>query len=377
MSTITAGQKSTKNESQIQKITFGKLTKDGFHKDVITRVENYFETTGITKHANTEMILKTILILTGWVATYALILSNLISPVGMFALALFHGFFTAMIGLNIGHDAIHGAYSKNAWLNKRLGLSFNLVGANDYVWSISHNIVHHTYTNIPEHDEDISQVDILRLEPGQEFKKMHRYQHIYAFFLYCLTSLLWVFKKDYVKFFQKQIGGHYRKSFPRKEVIRLFSYKIFYYIVFLVIPLVVIELPWYWILFGFVAAHFVEGFILAIIFMLAHVIEGTSFPKPGPDGKIDMAWADLQMITTSNFAVNNKIVNYLFGGLNFQVEHHLFPKVCHVHYPKISKIVRETAKDHNLPYLEQRTFFGAIASHARILKKFGNPAIQN
>ena len=135
--------------------------------------------------------------------------------------------------------------------------------------------------------------------------------------------------------------------------------------------MVVIQLPWYWILFGFICAHFVEGFFLAIIFMLAHVVEGTAYPEPGPDGKIDMPWADLQMRTTSNFAIKNRLVNYLFGGLNFQVEHHLLPKICDVHYPRISKIVKQAAKDHNLPYLEHKTFFGAIASHARILKKLG------
>jgi linoleoyl-CoA desaturase len=211
------------------------------------------------------------------------------------------------------------------------------------------------------------------MEPTQELKPIHRYQHIYAFFLYGLASLSWVFIKDYVKFFQHQLGGHYRKTFPRKEIFRLFIYKAIYYTLFLVIPLLVVELPWYWIIFGFLAAHFLEGFTLAIIFMLAHIIEGTSFPEPGPDGKVNMPWADMQMHTTANFAIKNPVVNYLFGGLNFQVEHHLFPKVCHIHYSKISKIVKQTAKDHNLPYLEYKTFFGAIASHTRLLRQFGHP----
>lgn len=319
------------------------------------------------------MVIKTIIILLVWMGSYFLILSNLVSPWAMLLLALLHGFSAAMIGFNIGHDAIHGSYTKNPVLNKRLGLCFNLVGANDYVWNISHNIVHHTYTNIPHHDEDIHLIPILRMEPTQEFKPIHRYQHLYAFFLYGLASLSWVFIKDYVKFFQHQLGGHYRKTFPRKEIIRLFFYKALYYTLFLVIPLIVIELPWYWIVFGFLAAHFLEGFTLAIIFMLAHIIEGTSFPEPGPDGKVDMPWADMQMHTTANFASKNPVVNYLFGGLNFQIEHHLFPKVCHIHYSKISEIVKQTAKDHNLPYLEYKTFFGAIASHTRVLKQFGHP----
>ena len=132
-----------------------------------------------------------------------------------------------------------------------------------------------------------------------------------------------------------------------------------------------ISLPWYWILLGFFAAHFVEGFTLAVIFMLAHIIEDTQYPEPGPDNKMELPWADLQLYTTANFAMNNRVVNYLTGGLNLQIAHHLFPKVCHVHYPKISKIIKQTALEHNLPYMEHKTFRGAIASHTRVLKKFG------
>ncbi len=371
MNTVVEKQEYFREKIPFQKVTFEKLQVKSFQKDVMDRVDQYFKTNNISKNANSEMVLKTILILSGWMGTYFLILSNMISPVGMLLLALFHGFFTAMIGLNIGHDAIHGSYTKNSKLNKRIGIFFNLVGANDYVWSISHNIVHHTYTNIPHHDEDLNQPPILRMEPTQKLWWIHRFQHIYAFALYCFASISWVFVKDYVKFFQHQLGGHYRKTFPRNEMFRLFFYKAIYYTMFLVIPLLVIELPWYWILMGFVLAHFVEGFTMAVIFMLAHVVEGTAFPEP-KEGRIDMPWADFQMYTTADFAIKNPVVNYLFGGLNFQVEHHLFPKVCHVHYPKIAPIVKQTAKDHGLPYLEHETFFGAIASHTRVLKKFGS-----
>jgi linoleoyl-CoA desaturase len=336
------------------------------------RVEAFFKQNDLKKTANLEMIFKTVLILSGWVATFTLIMMDFLPGWAMFLLAMGHGFFCALIGLNIGHDAIHGSYSNKSWINKALGLGFNIVGANDYTWSISHNIVHHTYTNIPHHDEDINQPSILRIEPTQELWKIHKYQKFYAWPLYSFATLSWVFIKDYVKFFQKQLGGHYRKTIPQKEVIRLFTYKVFYYAVFVVAPYLVLDAPWYFILLGFVAAHLVEGFTLAIIFMLAHIVEGVEYPEPNESGQIEMAWAEMQMRTTSNFANKSRVVNYLFGGLNFQVEHHLFPKVCHVHYPKISKIVRETAHDHNIPYLEHETFFGAIRSHARVLIHYGN-----
>lgn len=355
------------------KISFNRPCGDNFIRDVRQRVDAYFRSNEIPRTANARMILKTVLILIGWVATYGLIVSNIMPAYVLIVLALLHGFFTAMIGLNIAHDAIHGSYSHNPGINKNLSLLFNLIGANDYVWRVSHNIVHHTYTNIPDHDEDISPLAILRLEPTQRHWWIHRFQHIYALLLYALSSLTWVFIKDYIKFFQRQLGGHYRESIPRKEIFRLFIYKSIYYLIFLVIPLVIVEFQWYWIVFGFILSHLVEGFTLAIIFMLAHIIEGTEFPEPDPDGSLDMTWGELQMYTTSNFATRSIVVNYLFGGLNFQIEHHLFPNICHIHYPAISRIARQASKAHNLPYLEHRTLLGAITSHCRMLRKLGRP----
>jgi len=289
----------------------------------------------------------------------------------MLVIVMFHGFFTAMVGVNIGHDAIHGAFSKNSKTNKFFGLAFNFIGANDYTWEIMHNIVHHTYTNIPDYDGDIEQVPILRIEPTQKLMKIHRYQYIYAFFLYCFGTLTWVFIKDYKKFFQHQLGGYYRETFPKNEIYRLFAYKILYYSVFVVAPYFVIDLPWYYILIGFLMGHFVEGLTLALLFMLAHITEGVDFPIPNDEGKINMPWADFQMYTTSDFGVKSWATNFFSGGLNLQVEHHLFPQVCHIHYPKIADIVKQTAKDHNLPYTEHRSFLSAVASHIRVLKKFG------
>lgn len=374
MSSATVKQSAKEKKTPKQKIKFARYNSTkNFHNDVKQRVDQYFISENISKSANASMVAKTIFILIGWAGTYFLILSNLINPFVMLGLALMHGFFAAMIGMNIAHDAIHGSYTNNSKLNKRIGLLFNFVGANDYVWGISHNMVHHTYTNIPEHDEDIHQVPILRMEPTQKLWWIHRFQHIYAFFLYSLATMSWVFIKDYVKFFQHQLGSHYRKTFPRREIFRLFFYKAIYYTIFLVIPLAVINLSWYWILLGFVAAHVVEGMTLAITFMLAHIIEDVEYPEPDANGQMELPWADLQLHTTANFAMKNPIVNFVTGGLNFQIAHHLFPKVCHIHYPKISEIIKETARDHNLPYIEHETFFGALASHTRVLKKFGMP----
>jgi linoleoyl-CoA desaturase len=356
---------------QRRALAFARDTSDGFQRDVRARVQAYFRREGKSIHANREMIVKTVLIMLGWSSTYVLILTGIFSPLGMLGLAIAHGFFAALIGMNIAHDALHGSFSGNNLVNRGIGVIFNLIGANDDIWKISHNVTHHTYTNIPEYDGDIRLHPVIRLEPTQRRWWIHRFQYIYAYLFYSLATLFWVFIKDYRKLVEHQSRTPVQKAIPPTKVFRLLGFKVLYYIMFLALPMVLLDLAWYWILFGFVVTHLVEGLVLAVIFMLAHIIEGTEFPEAGPDGKIEMAWADLQMHTTANFAVGSWIMKHLTGGLNMQIEHHLFPHICHTHYPRIAPLVRQAAADHNLPYIEHRTFFGAIASHGRMLKKFG------
>lgn len=354
--------------SQIQ---FDKNKLADFYPAVRERVDAYFSQKGISKNFNAFMVAKTVFILMVFILTYILILSNQFNGWATLALAAIHGFFTAMIGLNIGHDAIHGAYTSNPKVNKILGLGFNLIGANDYLWKIKHNIIHHTYTNIPDHDDDLNQPPIIRMSPHQDKWWIHRFQHFYIFLLYPLSSITWVFSKDFTNFFGKKFiiatGGKH----PTIEYFRLFIYKIFYYTVFLIIPLIVLKFAWYQILFGFLIAHFVEGFTLAIIFQLAHIVEDTAFPEPDDNGYIANSWVAHQMFTTANFARKSNLANFICGGLNFQIEHHLFPKICHIHYKKISSIVQKTAEEFHLPYIENLTFFGAVRSHCRAMKSYG------
>ena len=360
-----------KTNNQPQKIRFNKPPNDQYYSELTRRVNRYFKDNKISKGANGEMIFKTVLILSVFVLSYVLIISNLFSAWVLIPLAIINGFFTALIGLNIAHDAMHGAYSSNDKVNKGLAAVFNIIGANDYTWKISHNLVHHTFTNIPDHDSDIDQIPIIRLNPNQSLWKIHRFQHIYTFFFYSLTSLSWVFIKDYALFFGNKINDYKQNPTPRKEIAKLFFYKLIYYTLFLVIPIITIPLPWYYMLLGFLLLHVVEGLTLALIFQLAHIVEGTDFPVPDQHGTIENSWAVHQMYTTADFARKNPLANFLFGGLNFQIEHHLFPKICHTHYKNLSPIVKATAEEYNLPYIEHPTFFGAIRSHIKVLKRLG------
>jgi len=209
-----------------KKITFKRDQVGEFYQVVRERVDRYFSENNISKNADWRMVLKTTFIISSLIVTYSLLLSNKFGIVAMLFMALYLGFCVALIGLNVGHDAIHGAYSANRKVNRWLGTCFNIVGANDHVWKITHNIIHHSFTNIPGADDDIDQSALIRLDPTKKVMWHHQFQHIYVFFLYPLTTLTWFFYKDYVNFFKKRIGWYENNDRPTREFVRLFGFKL-------------------------------------------------------------------------------------------------------------------------------------------------------
>lgn len=359
---------------QVQKVTFNNKQSREFGKTVKARVDDYFTEKGLSKHANAQMVAKTIILLSLYFGAYALILSGQFSPGVMWALTIVMGIGMAGIGFSVSHDALHGAYSSSNAINKTLGLTFDLMGANGYIWKITHNIVHHTYTNIHGHDEDLEVAEFIRLSPHSEYKPVHRVQHILAFFAYSFATLFWVFIKDYRYFLKPNLGPYENKSHPPIEWFTLFATKLLYYTYTLVIPMLVLDITWVQLAIGFVSLHLTAGLILGIIFQLAHVVEETDHPTPNEENMIDEHWMIHEMVTTNNFARNNKLLSWYIGGLNYQIEHHLFPRVCSIHYPAISHIVEKTAGEFGIPYNHHDTFREAVASHYRTLKKFGDPS---
>lgn len=358
-----------------QKVRFVNKNKSEFFPVLKKRVDAYFTEKNISRHADGLMIFKIIFYLGSISTAWALLLFATPSVPLQYALWSVIGLFGAFIGLGICHDAIHGSLFKSGKLNRAFGYIFNILGANDYIWSLMHNVVHHTYTNIDGHDEDLESVPFLRMSPHKPHKKIHRIQHLIALPVYALATLSWVFRKDYVKFSQPRIGSFPTPSHPRSAWVKLLVGKFIYYGLFVVMPFIFIEAAWYHILLGFLLSHAFEGFTLAIIFMLAHVVEETHYPLPDEKGHLENTWAVHQLYTTANFATNNPIATFFCGGLNYQVEHHLFPKVCHTHLPALAKITEQTAKEFNLPYYNNHSFTGALGSHLRLLRKLGNSEI--
>jgi linoleoyl-CoA desaturase len=365
MSTTTA-------PAQEKKVRFNN-GKNEFFTELRTRVDAYFAKTGAAKTANAEMVVKTFVLLGGFALNYLLILLSGWNLWVILALAALQGFILAGIGFSVAHDAIHGSYSNNSRVNTWLSYTMNLIGGSQYVWSLSHNIVHHTWTNIHDMDGDLEIAPFIRLSPHQPLKKVHRFQHWFALPVYALASFFWVFVKDYKKMAAPAIGPIARKH-PTKEWVILFFTKALYYTYSIVLPLVFLDITWWQFVIGYLTFHVTAGVTLGVVFQLAHVVEETEHPMPDTQGSIENAWAVHQMVTTNNFARRNRFLNWYIGGLNYQIEHHLFPKICSVHYPAISHITKATAEEYGIPYNEHRTFGAAVRSHFRALRTLGRTA---
>lgn len=343
-----------------------------FVRDVKARVADYFASTGRSSKADWRMLARIATSLALLFVPYALILTNRYPRGEMLALAIVMGIGMAGVGFGVSHDALHGGLSSSNGVNYLFGLTFDILGANGYMWRITHNVVHHTYTNIQGIDEDLEVSPLLRLSPRSEHRPIHRFQHLYAFATYSLSTLFWVFVKDYKYFLQRDIGPYLNKKHPWHEWAVLFAGKAVYYSWAIAVPLIVLRIPWWETLTGYVAMNLTAGLILGVVFQLAHVVEDTDHLAPDDEGRMEHTWLAHEMMTTANFATGNRLLTWYVGGLNYQVEHHLFPKVCSVHYPALRPIVRESARRHGIPYHEAPTLWSAIASHYRMLKKYGS-----
>jgi linoleoyl-CoA desaturase len=347
--------------------------KTDFFMVLKKRVDQYFEDNKISRHANAAMVLKTIILLTAYLAPFIYMMIAQPSFGVSMVMWVIMGLAMAGIGMSIMHDANHGAYSSNEKINSWVGYTINLCGGGVFNWKIQHNLMHHTYTNISDYDEDIESKLSMRFDPHSELKWYHRFQWFLAFVYYGIITLYWVLLKDFVQYVKYIKNGVNRNSPAKNRVVlaKIILLKLIYFFVILVLPMAIIGIPAFTVVMGFLLMHFIGGFILSTVFQLAHTVDGTHHPLPNKDGVIENDWAIHQLQTTMNFCRGNKIISWYVGGLNYQVEHHLFSRISHVHYPAISHIVKATAEEYGISYLENKTLVGALSSHVRALKRFG------
>lgn len=362
-----------KNFVDIPTVKFNNNKEADFFKVLRKRVGSYFKDNAISRYADGRMKFKTIFMIGLYFIPMTILITGLVETLSIsYLLWMIMALGMGGIGLSIMHDANHGSYSKSKDVNKVLGYLANFLGAYHRNWKIQHNRLHHSYTNIEGYDEDIMN-KIMRFSPYQKRKPYHKYQIIYGPLAYGLATLYWFIGKDFdtLKRFAKSGLFDTTGISKNRALLEIICYKIGYLILTVLIPLYTTSLPWYHTILGFLAMQYMCGMILTLVFQPAHVIDETEFYLPEVDGAIDSNWAIHQMKTTSNFANRNWLLTWYIGGLNFQVEHHLFPNICHIHYSDIAPIVKETAKEFGISYLEHQTFRSALRSHFKVIKELG------
>lgn len=352
--------------------------KDNFYDAVEDSVKNYFESNQISPYANSAMWFKTAIMLLLFFGPYALIVTGIADSSGLFFFGMWFLMGLGMVGIgtSVMHDANHGTYSANKKVNNWIGHILEVIGGYAVTWKIQHNVLHHTYTNVSGHDDDIDSIVLLRFSPHQPRYWFHRYQYLYAWFFYMLMTLYWMTVKDFqnaVRYNQRDLLIKQKVSL-KQAFFRISIFKIGYYSYIMMLPILISDMPWYFVVLGFLVMHFTAGLILSCIFQPAHIVDTSGFAAPiESEGKKKMenSWAMHEVANTSNFAPNNRFLTWFIGGLNYQIEHHLFTEICHVHYPRLAPIVKSATASYGVPYHEAPSFRNALLDHARMLKKLG------
>ena len=313
---------------------------------------------------------KAIILILGAIALYSLLLWTKMPWFVGIACSSLLGFVLACIGFNVMHDANHGSYSSRKWVNKLLGLTLNALGGNNFIWKQKHNVVHHTYTNIDGIDDDIAKSPFIRMCGSQPWVPAHRLQHLYTPLLYAFSSVIWILFQDFDKYFKRRIASTPLSRMGTADHIIFWISKMAYLLFYIAIP--ILSMGWQgWLLF-FISMNIGLGFTLSIVFQLAHVVEETEFESAtGDEKQIENEWAIHQVKTTANFSPGRPVISWFVGGLNYQIEHHLFPRISHIHYAAISQLVQKECAAFDLPYHSLPSFKAAVTSHFRFIRALG------
>ena len=341
-----------------------------FNKELSNAVHAYLEKQKHGRFATPIVWVKAIALITMFFVLYGL---TLFGPFGWptrFFLAVVWGFTSLLIVFNIGHDAVHGSFSPQQWVNKLLGYSFNLVGANAYSWQLKHNEAHHVYTNIDGKDHDVEMDPFLRVSPHKPYRWYFRWQHVYWPFIYAMFSLLIIFVVDILIFFQEKKSNQ-RFAQPLREWGILIFTKLFYLFYIFWIPVYYVGFSWHEVFIAFFTFHFINGIVIGLVFQPSHYFEGSEFYKDGDAASI-RHWNLHQLLSTVDISPDNRLLSHALGSLNANVSHHLYPKICHVHYPYLSTIIKNISQKYQIPY-HRKSYKEALKSHSRLLKQLSRP----
>jgi linoleoyl-CoA desaturase len=350
-----------------------KFARDsGFLVEVRRRVRAYFQNTGKRERDCPRMYLKTATILVGWAAIYTLLVFVVQTCWLAVPLAVMFALSMAMIGMCIQHDGNHRAYSDRPWVNKLMATMLDMIGASSFLWRFQHVVVHHTSPNVNGHDIDIDVGAVARIAPGQKRRWVHRWQHMYLWALYGLTAMRWQLFADFRDLWKGRMSVHQLPRPRWADIAVFFGGKLFSFALLLGIPMLFHS--WWVVLLFYALICAVAGVVLSVTFQLAHCVEAADFPEPeAGSNRMARSWAVHQVETTVDFSRRSRLAAWFFGGLNFQIEHHLFPRICHIHYRAIAPIVERTCREFGIRYAIHKNLWSGLASHFRWLRRMGQP----
>lgn len=343
-----------------------------FHRELRHRVDAEFKRRGLGQRDSAQMYLKTAIILVAFALSYVALVFATRTGWQALASSILLGSVTAAIGFNVMHDGGHQAYSERRWVNRVMALTLDMIGGSSYIWQWKHARFHHTWVNVAGHDSDIDLGALGRLSPGQPWRPWHRWQHLYLWVLYGVTVIRWHLYGDFRDMITGTVG---ERSFARPRGWDLAGFivgKLVFFVLALALPLAFHSLGA--VLLFYTVTAGVAGVLLALVFQMAHVVQEATFPRPDASGQqMATPWAIHQLDTTVDFARDNRVLSWLIGGLNFQIEHHLFPRISHVHYPLVARVVEATCRENGVTYRTHRSFASGIASHYRWLRELAQP----
>jgi linoleoyl-CoA desaturase len=341
----------------------------GFRKAVTERVNAYITEKRLPTRDVPAMYVKSAILVACWLGIYLLLLLGGFPLWVNALLCIAFAFVIAGIGLNIGHDANHGGYSDNPRINRLMSLAMEFIGSSSFVWRERHN-VHHTYPNIRGMDEDLETGGLIRLSPHAEWKPFNQFQMWYAPLLYTLVAFDFM-RRDTLVFLTGRTYQNYQyPKMTASDRIIFIAGKLFFFGYILALPMLVY--PWWQVLIAFISIMFTLGLIMSVVTVPVHLAEAADFPEPvGDPLHIENEWAIHQVQATVNYSPDSRFVSAYVGGTNYQIEHHLFPHISHVQYPRLAPIVRKTCEEFGITYSVSPTMRVALLGHLHALREFG------
>ncbi len=358
-------------QSSIRSLRF---TQQGdFRKTINARVETYLRENNIPARSIPAMYLKSAIALVWWLGVYLLLLFGHFPTLINALLCMVWAMAIASVGFNVVHDSNHNGYADNPRLNRLICFSAEMLGMSGFRWRVKHNVWHHTYTNIAGYDDDVETYGLMRLTPRASWKPLFKIQAWYFPAVYSMIGLDFIMRDFMMALFGKSDDKHVYPKMSAADKITFWVGKLYFFAIMLGFPMLVY--PWWQVLIGFLIVMFTVGLVMGVIFQLAHINGEAAFPEPvGDPPHIEKEWAVHQVETTVDFAPRNKLLSWYIGGLNFQIEHHLLPHICHLNYPRLAPIVRATCEEFGIRYKCYDTWREAFASHVRELSLLGRAA---